>query len=159
MLKAHQACIDLGKNVLRIREREVKFLGEHEILEPKTRVSESSRDWQEPGSQPSGSGSLNPPTSTGQDQDSSFPGQGGTLGTSEGTIQGVPTTTTSATNPPASDLKVPGIEHQVAGRPGRDQGGGGTTPRRFRPLTNVAIALSLLCALLALIFSVSLFNF
>jgi len=31
MLKAHQACIDLGKNVLRIQGREVKFLAEHEL--------------------------------------------------------------------------------------------------------------------------------
>lgn len=29
MLKAHQACIDLEKNVLRIQGREVKFLAEH----------------------------------------------------------------------------------------------------------------------------------
>jgi len=31
MLKAHQACIDLEKNVLRIQGREVKFLAEHEL--------------------------------------------------------------------------------------------------------------------------------
>ena len=158
MLETHQACIDLEKYVLRIRGREVKFLDEHELPEPKARLSELGQD-QESDSQPPGSGSSNPPTSTGQNQDSPFPGQGNTLGISEGAIQGVPTTTTSATNPPASDLKVPGIEHQVAGRPGDDQGGGGTTPRRSRPLANVAIALSLFCALLALIFSASLFDF
>lgn len=31
MLKAHQACIDLEKNVLRIQGREVRFLSEHEL--------------------------------------------------------------------------------------------------------------------------------
>ena len=31
MLKAHQACIDLEKNVLRIQGREVSFLAEHEL--------------------------------------------------------------------------------------------------------------------------------
>ena len=33
MLKAHQACIDLEKNVLRIQGREVSFLSEHELPE------------------------------------------------------------------------------------------------------------------------------
>ncbi|KAG5648733.1 hypothetical protein DXG03_000080 [Asterophora parasitica] len=33
MLKAHQACIDLSKNVLRIQGREVEFLSEHELPE------------------------------------------------------------------------------------------------------------------------------
>ncbi|KAG6812949.1 hypothetical protein H0H92_015269 [Tricholoma furcatifolium] len=33
MLKAHQACIDLEKNVLRIKGREVQFLPEHELPE------------------------------------------------------------------------------------------------------------------------------
>lgn len=39
MLKAHQACIDLQKNVLRIQGREVRFLSEHELPE-KARESE-----------------------------------------------------------------------------------------------------------------------
>lgn len=33
MLKAHQACIDLQKGVLRIQDREVRFLSEHELPE------------------------------------------------------------------------------------------------------------------------------
>ncbi len=33
MLKQHQACIDLDKNVLRINGREVTFLAEHELPE------------------------------------------------------------------------------------------------------------------------------
>jgi DNA damage-inducible protein 1 len=40
MLKAHQACIDLEKNVLRIQGREVKFLSEHELPD-KARVAEA----------------------------------------------------------------------------------------------------------------------
>ena len=78
MLKAHQACIDLEKGVLRIQGREVRFLAEHELPE-KARVLELGHG-QEPGSQPSGSGSSNPPTSTGQNQGSSFPGHGSKLG-------------------------------------------------------------------------------
>jgi len=76
-LKAHQACIDLEKGVLRIQGREVKFLAEHELPE-KARVVEMGED-REPGSQPSGSGSSDP-TSTEQNQDSTFPGQGHSLG-------------------------------------------------------------------------------
>jgi len=78
MLKAHQACIDLEKNVLRIQGREVKFLAEHELPE-KARVFEQGQG-QESNSQPPGSGPSNPPASTGQGQGSSFPGQGSTLG-------------------------------------------------------------------------------
>lgn len=33
MLKAHQVCIDLNKSVLRIQDREVSFLAEHELPE------------------------------------------------------------------------------------------------------------------------------
>ena len=77
MLKAHQACIDLEKGVLRIQGREVKFLAEHELPE-KARVFEVGED-REPGSQPSGSGPSNP-APTGQNQGSSFPGQGHSLG-------------------------------------------------------------------------------
>jgi len=78
MLKAHQACIDLEKNVLRIQGREVKFLAEHELPE-KARVFEQG-EGQESNSQPPGPGPSNPPASTGQNQGSTFPGQGSTLG-------------------------------------------------------------------------------
>ena len=78
MLKAHQACIDLEKNVLRIREREVKFLAEHELPE-KARVFELGQG-EESNSQPSGSGSSDPSTSTEQSQRPPFPGHGNTLG-------------------------------------------------------------------------------
>ena len=43
MLKAHQACIDLKKGVLRIQEREVRFLSEHELPE-KARESPERAD-------------------------------------------------------------------------------------------------------------------
>lgn len=82
MLKAHQACIDLEKGVLRIQGREVKFLAEHELPE-KARVFDMGES-QDPGSRPSGSGPSNP-TSTGQNQGSSFPGQGNALGAAPGT--------------------------------------------------------------------------
>jgi len=78
MLKAHQACIDLEKNVLRIQGREVKFLAEHELPE-KARVFDQGQG-QESSSQPPESGSSNPPASTGQNQGPPFPGQGNTLG-------------------------------------------------------------------------------
>ena len=155
MLKAHQACIDLERNVLRIRGREVKFLDEHELPE-KVEVGQD----QESGSQPSGSGSSNLlPAPEGQNYDSPFPGQGGILGASKDTSQEVPPTTTPATNPVAGNLGVLGIENQTAAGPGRDDGGSGTILRRLRPSTDVAIALSLVCALLAFIFSTSLFDF
>jgi DNA damage-inducible protein 1 len=41
MLKAHQAIIDLQKNVLRIQGREVKFLAEHELPD-KARIIENA---------------------------------------------------------------------------------------------------------------------
>ena len=74
MLKAHQACIDLEKGVLRIQGREVSFLPEHE-LPAKARMSEQ-------GLHPDiGSTSAAGETSTRQDR---FPGSGNTLGTRPG---------------------------------------------------------------------------
>ena len=48
MLKAHQACIDLQKGVLRIQGREVRFLSEHEL-------PQNARDPPERGDIPGGS--------------------------------------------------------------------------------------------------------
>ena len=144
--------------MLRIRGREVKFLDEHELPEKHPMV-EVGQD-QESGSQPSGSGSSNLlPAPKGQNQDSQFPDQGSILGASKDTSQEVPPTTTAATNPAAGNLGVLGVENKTAAEPGRDDGGSGTIPRRLRPSTNVAIALSLFCALLAFIVSTSLFDF
>jgi DNA damage-inducible protein 1 len=68
MLKAHQACIDLEKNVLRIQGREVTFLPEHELPE-KARIQELSEA---------------PATDASPTQESSenFPGSGHRLGSS-----------------------------------------------------------------------------
>lgn len=84
MLKAHQACIDLEKSVLRIQGREVSFLSEHELPE-KARMIESGVD--DPGASTSGSSSSAPQPaqqpSGGRNagtSSSSFPGGGNTLG-------------------------------------------------------------------------------
>ncbi|KAI0068695.1 hypothetical protein BV25DRAFT_25714 [Artomyces pyxidatus] len=68
MLKAHQACIDLEKNVLRIQGREVSFLPEHELPE---NIKSDEELQAEAG--PSNSGAGNP--------QSSFPGTGHSLQT------------------------------------------------------------------------------
>ena len=68
MLKAHQACIDLEKNVLRIQGREVSFLPEHELPE-KSRIQELS---EAPATDES-------PT---QESSGNFPGSGLRLGSS-----------------------------------------------------------------------------
>ncbi|KIK82420.1 hypothetical protein PAXRUDRAFT_715891 [Paxillus rubicundulus Ve08.2h10] len=77
MLKAHQACIDLEKNVLRIQGREINFLAEHE-LHDKARMMNSgehadpSSDSNEP---PSSSSSAMPGGAP-----LAFPGSGQSLG-------------------------------------------------------------------------------
>ena len=110
MLRAHQACVDLERNVLRIREREVKFLDEHEL--PEMRALEQTQD-QGPGSQPSGSESSNPPTSTRWTQGLSFPWQRNTLSTPKDTSQEAPTTATAAKNKTAGDLEEAASQWQV----------------------------------------------
>ena len=61
MLKAHQACIDLQKGVLRIQGREVRFLSEHELPDNAREPPERSDI---PGGSPSRS-QLIRPASTG----------------------------------------------------------------------------------------------
>jgi len=73
MLKAHQACIDLAKNVLRIQGREVGFLSEHELPD-KAREPELTAE-QEALLASNSSSASNPGPSS-----SSFPGGGHTLG-------------------------------------------------------------------------------
>jgi hypothetical protein len=84
MLKAHQACIDLEKSVLRIQGREVSFLSEHELPE-KARMIESGVD----DASASTSGSFNSASqpartsgsrSAGNSGSSFRPGGGNTLG-------------------------------------------------------------------------------
>ena len=87
MLKAHQACIDLQKGVLRIQGHEVSFLPEHELLE-KARNLEAGVDADEslPSAQPVstsiGSSALRGGSSAPQNacSGSRFPGGGHTLG-------------------------------------------------------------------------------
>ncbi len=66
MLKAHQACIDLEKNVLRIQGREVSFLPEHELPE-KARIQELSE-------------AQATEASSSQEPSGNFPGSGQKLG-------------------------------------------------------------------------------
>lgn len=78
MLKAHQACIDLEKNVLRIQGREVRFLNEHELPE-KARMMEvpQPEDHNPTTAGPSGADGATPgPGPVPQP----FPGSGNTLG-------------------------------------------------------------------------------
>jgi DNA damage-inducible protein 1 len=70
MLKAHQACIDLEKNVLRIQGREVSFLPEHELPE-NARI-------QDPSSEVPAAGASTVQESRG----GGFPGSGQKLGSS-----------------------------------------------------------------------------
>lgn len=100
MLKAHQACIDLGKNVLRIQGREVKFLSEHELPD-KAREGFVLQD--EHGAGPS---SASAPSSSSRPQQPSgpsssatqFPGSGNTLASAP---------RASVPPPPASASRTP----------------------------------------------------
>lgn len=82
MLKAHQACIDLEQNVLRIKGRTVPFLPEHELPE-NARLDHAQE--QEP-STPSTSASASIPNSNRQPTPAApspaprFPGAGNTIG-------------------------------------------------------------------------------
>lgn len=88
MLKAHQACIDLEKNVLRIQGREVRFLSEHELPDKARDPLEPQDAEMPPNSAPAGHPSSSPTPR-------SFPGSGNTLGTSQGSRS-------QATSQPAS---------------------------------------------------------
>ena len=79
MSKTHQVCMDLEKCVLRIQGRKVKFIAEHGLPE-KARVFDTGEDHGSSSWQLSSSGSSNP-TSMGQNQGSTYLGQGHTLGT------------------------------------------------------------------------------
>lgn len=73
MLKAHQACIDLEKNVLRIQGREVTFLSEHEL-------PDKARDVEIPESVPSTSSASGSGSSSQSPPAARFPGGGNALG-------------------------------------------------------------------------------
>jgi len=74
MLKAHQACIDLEKNVLRIQNREVRFLSEHELPD-KARIVDSGQELPVEVGPSATPGPVPNPVR-------SFPGGGHTLGSS-----------------------------------------------------------------------------
>ncbi|KAG8765524.1 DNA damage-inducible protein 1 [Ceratobasidium sp. 428] len=89
MLKAHQACIDLEKGVLRIQGREVAFLAEHEL--PDKARMDTSADLEGANSNPdanastsSAPGAASAPSAAPSSQTSrpasGFPGSGNTLG-------------------------------------------------------------------------------
>jgi DNA damage-inducible protein 1 len=99
MLKAHQACIDLEKSVLRIQGREVRFLSEHELPE-QARLMDSGVE--DPSASTSGSSSSVPQpsqSSVGGDTRPPFPGGGNTLGSAP--------TPRAATRPAATQTRHP----------------------------------------------------
>jgi len=76
MLKAHQACIDLEKNVLRIQSREVRFLAEHELPD-KARMMDAGVSEPQSASAPTPAPVA---SSSGSQAPQSFPGTGHALG-------------------------------------------------------------------------------
>lgn len=88
MLKAHQACIDLEKNVLRIGGREVRFLSEHELPAQARAFENPQGDATAPGAGAPGMSAQQPSGQPQQQQQ--FPGSGHTLGS------------TPARNPPSA---------------------------------------------------------
>lgn len=90
MLKAHQACIDLQKGVLRIQGREVSFLPEHELPE-KARILEAGVD---------ADGSLPSPQAVSSSSGSSSMLRGGS---------------SALQNPGSSGLRFPGAGHTLRG--------------------------------------------
>ncbi|CAE6397008.1 unnamed protein product [Rhizoctonia solani] len=83
MLKAHQACIDLEKSVLRIQGREVKFLSEHEL--PDKARHDTSADLEGSKSQTPSASTPAPNTEPASSSSTpappqQFPGAGNTLG-------------------------------------------------------------------------------
>lgn len=82
MLKAHQACIDLGKGVLRIQNREVRFLSEHELPD-KARIMDAGAD--DPAAPPTAGPSSTSNTAAAPSNPApatSFPGGGHAVGAS-----------------------------------------------------------------------------
>jgi len=83
MLKAHQACIDLEKGVLRIRGREVAFLSEHELPE-QAKLLEAPIDSQPaPGSGAGPSSAVGHAPSGSPSAREQFPGTGNTVGSQQ----------------------------------------------------------------------------
>lgn len=79
MLKAHQACIDLEKNVLRIQGREVRFLAEHELPD-KARMMDAGVP------EPHAASPVPGPSTSGSRSPQPFPGAGSTLGSAPASV-------------------------------------------------------------------------
>ncbi|KAI0314798.1 hypothetical protein OF83DRAFT_410648 [Amylostereum chailletii] len=105
MLKAHQACIDLEKGVLRIQGREVKFLSEHELPD-KARMMDAGVDDSDPQAGPSASGSL---PHTGGGSAPHFPGSGNTLGAPLASSQTAPLPTAASAHPESAIATIMGL--------------------------------------------------
>jgi DNA damage-inducible protein 1 len=111
MLKAHQACIDLQKNCLRIQGREVKFLAEHELPE-KARDKPEMTPEEEAAQGGSGSGSsAQAPIGTGRGAGrgappASFPGGGHTLGATPRTAPPPRAPAASTTTHPEEHIRI-----------------------------------------------------
>jgi len=103
MLKAHQACIDLEKNCLRINGREVKFLSEHEL-------PDKAKTFELPPEDPQAPPSTSQPTRSGAG--ANFPGAGNTIGAPPATSNAA----TSARNTPAS-RPAPNTSQSGSGHP------------------------------------------
>lgn len=104
MLKAHQACIDLSKNVLRIQGREVSFLSEHELPE-KARNPAGPEEQEAPHSTgPSSSSVVSPRPTTAPP----FPGGGHTLGAAPSPSVGRPVASAPpiTSNYPEANIRI-----------------------------------------------------
>lgn len=99
MLKAHQACIDLAKGVLRIQEREVRFLAEHELPDKARNPALAAEQEALLSSLSSSSSGPSAPSSS---TSPSFPGGGHTLGTAPAPVVGVGRPAALGAPPPAS---------------------------------------------------------
>ena len=99
MLKAYQACIDLQKNVLRIRDREIPFLPEHELPPEARGLFEDAEDTPSPTTNAPSAGSSHQP---------SFPGAGNTLGNSPSSSGGAnnPRQNPSRSHYPEKDIQT-----------------------------------------------------
>ncbi|KAF8603488.1 hypothetical protein BDV93DRAFT_163719 [Ceratobasidium sp. AG-I] len=108
MLKAHQACIDLEKGVLRIQGREVKFLAEHELpdkarLDTSAELEGSNTD---PNAGPSTSAPAQPASSS-HTPAPQFPGGGSTLGAPPSSAPGRTPIRSPAPAPPQAQPSFP----------------------------------------------------
>jgi DNA damage-inducible protein 1 len=124
MLKAHQACIDLAEDCLRIKGRTVRFLPEHELPD-NARMDANPESTDANASSSSAAGPSSNPGSTAVPN--SFPGSGNTLGGA-----GTPSSQNSR---PGSRLNpgTPGIGNLVnAGTPTSSRQTPGPSPNANR---------------------------